>query len=145
MRYILTLLLLTLSLRADDYLILSVNSASYATNVSAMIWQLTAPESKTNANVTKFWCGFIQHQDGRVAIQIPDNDALRISLNADADYMPNLLSASGIITAQEATVMKNTINANRGNSVSVRAHFPLSKLGNQRTRAQMESDGWFTQ
>lgn len=144
MRHLFTLLLLCLSVQADDYLVLSVNSSSYATNISAMIWELAVPGARTNANLTtKYWTGFVQHQDGRVALVIPNDDVIKLSVNADENAIPNALLAAGILNVLDAAELKADILANKGKSVHVREHIPLAKLGNLKTRQQAEADGWF--
>ena len=136
------LLLFTCNARAEQYLILSQNSTNYALAVSAKIWKLSSPDADTNPRkTTKYWTGYIVHADGRVALVIPDDDTIRVHAAADADDLPN--SLIGILTPAARAKLRDDILANRGKVARVSVLIPTEKVGNVRTKAQMQADGWF--
>lgn len=143
MKTVFLLLLSILPLVADDFLILSQPSTNLAISVSQNIWLLTQPTSSTNSNlVTKYYAGYVVHPvDGRVALNLPDNDDLFINAAASTNTLPDLVGP--LLLPAEKEKMKGDIASNKGKTIKLKQYLPLSKLGNLRTRAQMQSDGWF--
>ena len=137
------LCLFTTTVVADDFLILSQPSANLAISISQTIWELTQPTSATNANlVTKFYNGYVVHPiDGRVAINIPDNDDLFINSFADTNALPDLVGP--LLLPAEKEKLKADIAGNKNKTIKLKQFIPLSKLVNLRTRMQMQVDGWF--
>lgn len=127
-----------------------------AEDVSAKIWEMTMPD--TSGNVTKRYTGYIQHPDGRVALQIHGeasqqvidgetittfSDALRVHPDANVDALAEAIT--GAVTAQEKANIKAGLATRKGSSASLLGFAMSTQSLSKRlkTQEQMEADGWF--
>lgn len=122
------------------YLILSQSSTAYAAAISSVIWSLSRPESARDpADVSRYYCRWIEHSDGRVALVMPDDDSQPIHPDADAQGIADTLP----IPQGEKDALAAAIEAAKGGRVNPVSMIPASLTANVLTQAEAESDGWF--
>lgn len=122
------------------YLVLSQNSTDYAAAISELIWSLSRPPSARNpADVSRYYCGWIEHADGRVALVMPDADSQPIHADADGQAIAETLP----IPQAEKDALAAAIEAAKGGRVNPVDMIPASLTANVLTQAEAEADGWF--
>lgn len=125
------------------YLILTQNSTSYAQSISEQFWKIRKPASNNN-DVSKYYCGHIVHSDGRVALQFPD-ELLKIHTSANLQPLIDLVTEN--LTEQQSSDVADHINGLIADDYelphTIENVLPSLFQGNLKTRAQMDSDGWF--
>jgi hypothetical protein len=105
------------------YLLLGQSGEEYAKALSAGLWKLSRPNADNET--TSYYTGWITHDDGRVALYVPE-DTQPINGGADIEAFMPLVTKEGI-PAEEL------------------AQFAASPTfsADLRTREQLEADGWF--
>lgn len=127
-----------------------------AKEISRLIWQNMVGD--TSGNVTQYYCGFIQHPDGRVALQLPGesteqevdgevvkyfSDATTLSQLADTDALADAVGDA--VTEPERQAMRDKLKKSKGKSASVLqfAEELPSLKAKLKGKADLEADGWF--
>ena len=124
------------------YLILSQPSEEYAKAVSHELWMLARPRGISSSETSQYFCGVLTH-DGQVAIG-PLDGTQPVHANADELSFGHLIGEA--ITEEEEAGIVAAITEAKGGSIDIVALISLSPSlsPNLRTRAQLESDGWFS-
>ena len=123
------------------YLILSTPSIDYANAISRELWRLVRPfENET----TQFYVGRYAHPDGTKVCIGPIEGSQPIHNDANEYALGELIGLA--VTAEEEEFITATIAEAKGGSLDVLAMLESieSLSPNLRTRAQLESDGWFS-
>jgi hypothetical protein len=128
-----------------------------AKEISAAIWDTMRPV-KNPGDVTKYYCGWHQHADGRVALAIEGEETVEevdgetvvsysdnrpVHANANAKGLRNTIEPS--VTTPEADAIEAMIEAHKGGSLSLLQVIKGSPslAPNLKEKADMDSDGWF--
>lgn len=126
------------------YLILSQNSKDYADLISTQIWKIRKP-AVSESDTTQKYCGYITHNDGRVALVFPD-ELLKIHRDADLQPLSVLIQAAHSnkeVKDSVADHFDNLLPLASEVSPTIDNLMPPLFSANLKDRAFMESDGWF--
>ena len=132
-------------------------NAQRAKEISAAIWDTMRPV-KNPGDVTKYYCGWTQHADGRVALSIEGEatteevDGETVTSYSDNRPVHAKANAKGLrkqiepsVTAPEADAIEAMIESHKGGSLSllqvIKGSPSLSP--NLKEKADLEADGWF--
>jgi len=138
------------------YLVLDQGGVDYAKEVSAAMWSLTRPAGD---NSTKYYVGWVEHADGRAALQVlgdtietEDEDgnpaylfteSQPVHKDCNAAAFSNVISAA--VTDAEAQSIEAGIEAAKGGRMSFLSVILSSPSLSPRlkTREELEAGGWF--
>ena len=123
------------------YLLLGQSGEEYAKALSAGLWKLSRPNADNET--TSYYTGWITHDDGRVALHVPD-DTQPINGGADIEAFMPLVTKEGI-PAEELAQFSGVLSAHKGKRLSFLTILQASPTfsADLRTREQLEADGWF--
>jgi uncharacterized membrane protein len=127
-----------------------------AKELSAHIWQNMVGD--TAGNTTKYYCGVLQHADGRCALQVPGesseqevdgevvkyfSDTAKLSLLADTDALVDAVGDA--VTEPEREALRDALRARKGKTASVLqfAEETPSLAARLKSKADLDADGWF--
>ena len=127
----------------------------YAEQLSASIYLLGRPAEVQKGNeVSRYYSGWHVHEDGREALDIPDDSRLIhpdadiasfVALVADTDVTVTTTDEEGVETTEVMT-MEEFLESRRGSKVNILSLIESTVFApNLRTKEQMEADGWFPQ
>lgn len=125
------------------YLILSNPSKQYGLDVSRELWRLARPDSVNANDVTKHYCGVIEHpNNGQVAIG-PIAETHRIHPQADEERFAAIIESA--VTSGERGAIKDEIANKKGGKAALLGMIQASPSLSPRikTKEQLEQAGWF--
>ena len=135
----------------------AVLNRRHAQDISEKVWAMKHP-SPPAGTVTRAYTGYVQHPDGRVALQVLGEavqqevdgetvttftDSMRVHPDANENAMVEAIGDA--VTSDERKGMKGKLKKAKGSGASLLA-FALStpSLSKKlKTHEQMEADGWF--
>jgi hypothetical protein len=125
------------------YLVLSKNSLEYAKAISSALWKLSRPDA--GELDTKYYNGWIEHKDTRVALEFPDGDTQPVHVDADSAAFVAVIAP--VVSEAEQNAIQGILDASRGSRINILQVLQNSPslTPNLKTREQMEADGWFSE
>lgn len=107
------------------YLVMESREAALA--LSRRLYQLRRP-NPAKGDKTLYWCGVIDHPDGRAALDMADDTAAKIDPQASAEALMDGMERKDV----------TAIRAKRGSRAKLSEILPRGV-----DRATLEADGWF--
>ncbi len=118
-------------------LTLTQPTTEYAQAMSSALWSLAVPNA---TGTTRYAVGWITHPTtGDVALSIPDTYTQRVAPDADIAAFVAALP----IPQDEADALTATLEAARGETLTMAQFLPPTLQANALTDAEADAAGWF--
>ena len=120
--------------------------AEHCEQLNRSICRMLRPEHLRAGYTTDLYCTMVTHTDGRMALVLPESQAVPIHVEATGEELAEMLAVfvdDEAITQQEADGIVAAVPMIAGTSVKVIDLIPASWSPYVLTYDEMDAEGWF--